>query len=362
MTFFNQYRNTIISQTSYFNIKSHPFHLVPSSIWPILIPTAMFGAVFSFVSWLNPSDNVTSSFGAGIVFVSALCIMLLIFNWVYDILEEGRDTRIYTDAVEDNYLLGVVIFIWSEIMLFMGVFWAFFQSSLAPSIFLGNVWPPVGIEPMNPFGLPLINTVLLLLSGVTLNYSYYTFKGIFAPDLFSTARGTYISHEDKLVYPQLILSLIATNQKGLRSFFKRNVSRYRKAKSTKRRIKLWKRIQRAILFYFSRKYKVVVRQLILTILLGTIFMGIQGYEYISSAFTISDSVFGSTFFVATGLHGLHVALGLVLLTIVLVRFKLGDFSLYELNPHIGFTVAALYWHFVDVVWLFLYLFVYLWSA
>jgi heme/copper-type cytochrome/quinol oxidase subunit 3 len=99
--------------------------------------------------------------------------------------------------------------------------------------------------------------------------------------------------------------------------------------------------------------------LIITILLASIFTGFQVYEYMEATFDISDSVYGSTFYMTTGLHGLHVLIGTIFLTVCLLRHYKGHFTP---KHHVGFEAAIWYWHFVDVVWLFLYAFVYYWGA
>jgi cytochrome c oxidase subunit 3 len=97
--------------------------------------------------------------------------------------------------------------------------------------------------------------------------------------------------------------------------------------------------------------------LIITIILGVYFTILQAYEYLEASFSIADSIYGSTFFVATGFHGLHVLIGSRFLIVCLARLLFNQFSL---THHFGFEAAAWYWHFVDVVWLFLYINVYWW--
>jgi heme/copper-type cytochrome/quinol oxidase subunit 3 len=99
--------------------------------------------------------------------------------------------------------------------------------------------------------------------------------------------------------------------------------------------------------------------LVLTIVLAIIFTGFQGFEYVSANFTITDGIYGSTFFMATGFHGLHVFIGTCFLVVCLVRMIRNH---YSVQHHFGFEAAAFYWHFVDVVWLFLYIAVYFWGG
>jgi heme/copper-type cytochrome/quinol oxidase subunit 3 len=175
----------------------------------------------------------------------------------------------------------MILFIVSEVMFFFAFFWAFFAASIAPTIEIGNVWPPKGIEAFNPFEIPLVNTLILLCSGATITYSHH--------------------------------AITAGNKKE------------------------------------------AVFGLVLTILLAIVFTGFQAFEYVSAAFSISDGIFGSTFFMATGFHGFHVFVGTVFLAVCLVRLLFNHFTV---EHHFGFEAAAFYWHFVDIVWLFLYVAIY----
>jgi cytochrome c oxidase subunit 3 len=187
----------------------------------------------------------------------------------------------HTYAVQRGLNIGVGLFIISEIFFFLAIFWTYFHSSGSPSIELGTVWPPIGINAINPFELPLLNTVILLSSGVTITYAHH--------------------------------SLIQGNRKGA---------------------------------LFGG---------IFTIILAVLFTAFQGLEYTVSSFTITDSVYGSCFFFGTGFHGLHVIIGTAFLLVGIWRifaYHLTD------HHHLGLESGILYWHFVDVVWLFLYISVY----
>jgi len=160
-------------------------------------------------------------------------------------------------------------------------FWAFFHRSLSPAIEIGTLWPPQNISPFNPFQVPLLNTAILLSSGVTVTWAHH--------------------------------GLIENN------------------------------------------YSQITQGLFFTVLLGIYFTILQAYEYVEASFTISDCVYGSTFFIATGFHGLHVLIGTTFLLVCLFRHLNNHFSG---RHHFGFEAAAWYWHFVDVVWLFLYVTIY----
>jgi len=173
----------------------------------------------------------------------------------------------------------------SEVLFFVSFFWAFFHRRISPTIELGQNWPSLSIITFNPMRIPLINTILLLSSGVTVTWSH---------------------HE-----------------------------------------------------ILKKDFSKATLSLIITITLGAIFTMLQGFEYLEAPFCISDSSFGSVFFITTGFHGLHVIIGSVFLIVSLVRF----IKILNSKTHIvGFECAAWYWHFVDVVWLFLYSILYWWGA
>ena len=205
--------------------------------------------------------------------------------WFRDIISEGTFLGNHTLAVQKGLNLGVILFIVSEALFFLAIFWAFFHSALTPTIELGGQWPPMGIEPVNPFELPLLNTVILLSSGATITYAHH--------------------------------SLIKGDRKGS--------------------------------LYGS----------IFTVLLALIFTLFQGIEYSVSSFTISDGAYGTCFFFGTGFHGFHVIIGTIFLSVALWRiyaYHLTD------HHHLGYEGGILYWHFVDVVWLFLYVSMYYWGS
>lgn len=261
------------------NSARHPFHIVDPSPWPI---TSAFAALFRVTGLCLYRHAFTLgftlfSFGLATVVMTAVL-------WWRDIVREATYEGHHTRAVQGGLRVGIVLFIVSEVRLFLAFFWAFFNAAFAPGPQIGAIWPPVGIEVINPWILPLLNTLLLLTSGASLTWSHAALLG---------------------------------------------------------------------------GYRVEARTgLVLTITLATLFTLCQGYEYVHAPFTISDGVYGSTFYRLTGLHGRHVFVGTIFLAVSLVRRRRHH---YTVGSHIGFECAAWYWHFVDVVWIFLFLAVYTWG-
>lgn len=219
------------------------------------------------------------------VIFSVLSILIVKFQWWRDVTRESLIKGDHTKEVMKGLEIGIILFIISEIFFFLSFFWAFFHSSLSPDINIGAYWPSRGIKAFSPIGIPLLNTIILLSSGLTVTWAH-----------------------------QAIIT-----------------GRLPKTK----------------------------KSLILTIILGTYFTYIQIFEYLRAPFTIADSVYGSTFFMATGFHGLHVIIGTIFLFTSLMRLIKNHFS----STHFfGFEASAWYWHFVDLVWLFLYIFLYWWRG
>lgn len=260
------------------NIVKHPYHLVDISPWPLYSSIAAIRLTSGIVNWFHNKD-------INLFYLRFTIILMVIHQWWRDISREGRYQGLHTEIVEIGLRWGIILFITSEVIFFLSFFWAFFHSSLSPNIELGCSWPPMGVDAFDPWKVPLINTIILLSSGVRVTWSHH--------------------------------SLIEGN--------------------------------------FSRSKQ----SLVITIALGIYFTFIQLLEYVEASFSISDSSFGRTFFVATGFHGLHVLVGTLFLLFTLLRIRIGVLSR---KHHFGFEASAWYWHFVDVVWLFLFVTIYWWGG
>ncbi len=256
----------------------NPFHLVEYSPWPLVGSLGAFFLTVGFASWFH-------SYGLVCVIFGLLLILITILQWWRDIVREGTHQGFHTNQVSVGLRWGILLFITSEVCFFFAFFWAYFHRSLAPTLELGSCWPPVGVDFLNPFSVPLLNTAVLLASGVSVTWAHHA-----------------LMEKDRL--------------NGI--------------------------------------YGLVV-----TVLLGGYFTFLQAGEYYDVSFSLSDGVFGSVFFVATGFHGLHVLIGRIFLAVCLCRVVFFHFSD---GHHFGFEAAAWYWHFVDVVWLFLYLCIYWWGS
>nr|QJS34741.1 cytochrome c oxidase subunit III [Lucanus chengyuani] len=260
------------------SMKNHPYHLVDISPWPILGALSAMISMVGIIKWFHMFNPTLLLLGLSIT-------SLIMYQWWRDITREGTFQGLHTFPVTTSLRWGMILFITSEVFFFISFFWAFFHSSLAPSIELGMNWPPKGITPFNPIEIPLLNTLILLSSGLTVTWAHH--------------------------------SLMENN------------------------------------------FNQATQSLILTVTLGVYFSVLQAYEYIEAPFTIADATYGSTFFMATGFHGIHVIIGTTFLLACLMRHLNNHFSSIH---HFGFEAAAWYWHFVDVVWLFLYISVYWWGS
>jgi cytochrome c oxidase subunit 3 len=279
------------------NAVHHDYHLVKPSIWPL------FGSLCGVITAIGLVILLKGLFGLphGTWWVLALGLAGIVFtmaNWWTDIVKEANAGD-HTPVVSLGLRYGMILFILSEIMFFVAWFWIFFEMALFHHVrelspidevrAAWTTWPPKGVETLDPWHFPLINTLLLLLSGTTVTWAHH--------------------------------ALQIGDRKEARN------------------------------------------GLILTIVLGALFSCVQAYEYreiiTEKLFFNTDAaaagLYGSSFFMATGFHGFHVMIGTIFLAVCLFRLLGGAFTPKQ---HFGFEAAAWYWHFVDVVWLFLFAFIY----
>jgi cytochrome c oxidase subunit 3 len=264
--------------------KTHQYHIVNPSIWPLIGAISALAFFSGMVLWMHSNPG-----GAYVIVAGLIGIAFTMFSWWADVIREAHGGD-HTPIVQLHLRYGMILFIASEVMFFVAWFWAFFASSLFPSTVasVGGVWPPEGMHVLNPFGFPLLNTLILLCSGCTVTWAHH--------------------------------ALINGHREGL------------------------------------------IKGLWCTIGLGLLFTSIQAYEYFHAPFMFvgkDANIYGSTFMMATGFHGFHVIIGTIFLIVCLVRAYKGHFTPRQ---HFGFEAAAWYWHFVDVVWLFLFLCIYVWGG
>jgi len=281
-----------VDHKTIFSTYGHPFHLVDPSPWPFCTAIGLWYLAFTTVAFFHNFLHSAFNIIFGLVYLG----VTLAFWW-RDVIRESTYEYKHTPYVRRGLLTGMLLFIISEIMFFFGFFWAFFHASLAPSQMIGGVWPPVMIDVISPWQLPLVNTLCLLLSGVTLTIAHRQLNGL--------------------------------------PYYNQTVSAQ------------WPLVRRLILW------------LQVTVFLGTFFLSCQALEYYLSPFTFQDTVFGGTFYILTGLHGLHVLVGTIFLVVCLWRASRLHFTLWK---QVGFKSAVWYWHFVDVVWIFLFIVIYIWGG
>lgn len=276
--------------------KTHDYHILPPSPWPIMGAFSALAMAAGGIMWMH-----SQPMGGLLFYVGVAAVLATAYFWWRDVIREAHAGD-HTPVVSLHLRYGMILFIASEVMFFVGWFWAFFDFSLFPApvgIIDGAVtnligqegaaalmqWPPKGIEVLDAFQFPLLNTLILLCSGTTVTWAHH--------------------------------ALIHGDRDGLKKG-------------------LWA-----------------------TIILGMLFTSIQVYEYAHAPFAFKGMNYGSSFYMATGFHGFHVLIGTIFLAVCLFRAYRGEFTPRQ---HFGFEAAAWYWHFVDVVWLFLFVVIYVWGG
>jgi cytochrome c oxidase subunit 3 len=258
-----------------------PYHVPDPSPWPIIGAFGGFMTVLGIILAAHFSNYVVLVLGVATVLAT-------MFFWWRDVLREGQVPGAHSAIVRLGLRYGMTLFIASEVMFFVGFFWAYFNFLIFPDT-QGNgqtVWPPATVHTFDPFHLPILNTMILLLSGTTVTWAHHC--------------------------------MLENNRKGL------------------------------------------IQGLGLTILLGISFTICQVIEYSHAPFKlVGGGVYPSTFFLATGFHGFHVIVGTCFLIVCWFRARGGQMTP---DRHFGLEAAAWYWHFVDVVWLFLFACIYWYGA
>jgi cytochrome c oxidase subunit III len=275
----------------------HDYHLVNPSPWPLVGSISAVVLTMGFVIWWKGLFGLDK----GTWWVAALGfagILYTMVGWWRDVVVEANAGD-HTPVVDIGLRYGMMLFIASEVMFFVAWFWIFFEmalfhehrtmSAIEEVRNAWGTWPPTGVEPVGAWGLPLVNTLILLLSGTTVTWAHHALQ-------VGDRRGAKIG-------------------------------------------------------------------LLLTVILGALFTGVQAYEYrhiihahlFFSEASANAGLYGSAFFMATGFHGFHVLIGTIFLLVCLIRLMNGGFTPQK---HFGLEAAAWYWHFVDVVWLFLFAFIY----
>ncbi len=283
-------------------VKNHDYHILPPSAWPIVGSFSALIMFFGLVMWMHKMPYGGLTWGLG-----TIGVLYTMYAWWSDVIKEAHAGD-HTPVVQLHLRYGMILFIASEVMFFVGWFWAWFDFSLFPvpleltvdatthAISATNkigeagaealaVWPPKGLEVLDAWQLPLLNTLILLCSGTTVTWAHH--------------------------------ALIHGDRSGLKQG-------------------LWA-----------------------TIILGLVFSALQAVEYAEAPFGFAGLNYSSAFFMATGFHGFHVIIGTIFLIICLIRAYAGHFTPKQ---HFGFEAAAWYWHFVDVVWLFLFVVIYVWGG
>lgn len=267
------------------------YYVPPPSIWPLVGSVALLALAIGFVMLLHKiaAGPYVMALGIGI-------LLVMLFGWFGTVIRESLAGK-YSDQVDTSFRWGMVWFIFSEVLFFAGFFGALFYArnigvpmlAEAKLVWPGfaAAWPTAGpgvktvLTPVDAWGIPALNTLILLSSGATVTWAHW---GL---------------------------------QKG-------------------------------------RQFQLKLG-LALTIILGALFISLQIHEYGEAAFTIRDGIYGATFYMLTGFHGFHVMLGASMLTVIFLRALAGHFTP---GRHFAFEAVAWYWHFVDVIWLMLFVFVY----
>ena len=255
----------------------HDYHLVDPSPWPFIGSVSGFVMAIGAVMYMHAGIS-------WVLILGVVAIMGTMAGWFWEVIKEAEFGGYHNPVVQVGMRYGMVLFIASEVMFFVAWFWAYFNAALFPTEQIAGQWPPPGVQTFDTWDLPFLNTLILLMSGITVTWAHHALR------------------------------------ENNRTHF--------------------------------------LQGLALTIFLGVCFTGVQAFEYSHAAFGFQDGIYPSTFYMATGFHGFHVLVGTIFLIVCFFRGRAGHFTDQQ---HFGFEAAAWYWHFVDVVWLFLFVSIYWWG-
>ena len=265
------------------HVKDHDYHILNPSVLPLLGAASGFFMLMGSVLWMHAITPY-------VFWIGLIGVLYTMFAWWSTMVNESHIGD-HTPVVQIGLRTGFILFIMSEIMFFFAWFWSFFKHTIFPMAeYTGTEYVVPVIHAVDPFHIPLMNTLILLLSGCAVTWAHH--------------------------------ALVHNNDR-----------------------------------------KSLINGLAIGIVLGIAFTGLQAYEYgallLHDGWEFGGDQFYSNFFMATGFHGFHVLIGTIFLIVCLIRAIKGDFTPTQ---HVGFEAAAWYWHFVDVVWLFLFFAVYLWGT
>jgi len=370
----------MIKSYMYSRRQRHKWHVVSYSPWPICTAMSAFITLWGFLCYLHYIDS-------GFIFLYGLFFFCLcLFGWFRDVITESVYMGYHTIPVQENLRFGFVLFIVSEIMFFSSFFWAYFHCSLSPSIHIGCMWPPEGIVHF------FISSEFFLEYKYT-SYDLYAANKKFVKGFHSIC--TKYPEGNPIMVVILNFSAVAGTHYIVFDEAASATEPFYVAPRYKWLDYLTDQVYN-VRFYFNlydhgvlmNPYKIpflntvilltsgcilttshmflriegffqAILSLIGTIILAFYFIFCQYYEYKYACFSINDGIYGSTFFMLTGFHGFHVIVGTIFLSVCLGRFLVNH---YTRTDHLSFECAIWYWHFVDVVWIFLYLVIYLWPS
>ncbi len=284
--------------------KNHDYHILPPSITPLLGSFSALTMFFGLVMWMHPEQF---GYGSLIFGLGVIGVIYTFYAWWSDVIREAHAGD-HTPVVQLHLRYGMIMFIASEVMFFVAWFWAWFDYSLFP----------VPLEIVKDVETHAFTVTNLIGQDGAAALMQWPPKGLEVLDsmklpllntLILLCSGTTVTWAHH--------SLIHGDREGLKKG-------------------LW-----------------------LTILLGLLFSSIQAYEYAEAPFPFAGLNYGTAFYMATGFHGFHVIVGTIFLSVCLARSYKGHFTPKQ---HFGFEAAAWYWHFVDVVWLFLFITIYIWGG